>query len=207
METILTILFLVAAAIIHSFMKKKEEKDAGTWLDDVRPGGERKPPVSRPTASRPARPQPTNWEAELRRFLEGESAPQPPPILRREPTPPAVETVVVHVPAPAPPPLVMQPPPAQTVAYESDEGPGLPVHMPSLAESAQAFQRASQIESRVEEHLRQTVQHVSLHTKSVRERPSGLGLHDALALLRTPQSLRTAVVVSVVLGPPKAMEL
>ena len=210
METILTILFLVAAAIIHSFMKKKEEKEADTWLDDVRPGERDRQRPGRPALPRAGRPQSMNWEEELRRFLEGDKpapAPPPSPVTHREPTPrppPLVRSPPTVVRAPTP--SVFQPPPSQTASYKSNEGRGLPVHMPLLTESAQAYQRASQIESKAEEHLRQAARHVSLHTRRPAERAPVVPLNEALALLRTRQSLRTAVIALVVLGPPKAME-
>ena len=203
METLLTILFLIGAVFVHSFMKKKQEREAETWLDDMKPDDGERPR----RASRPARPSPTNWEEELRRFLEGEQA--PPPVVRPEPTrkpPPLVRSESVTPPRPAPPPLIIRPVPAPVHSYESDEGRGLPVRLPELSESARAIARASQIDARVEEHLRQVAASVGTHSRTPVSASPRRPQKEVLALIKDRSTLRAAIVASIVLGPPKALE-
>jgi hypothetical protein len=207
MEALLTILFLAGAAIVHSWLKKKQEKEADTWLDDTRsPDDERHSPSRRAPAQ--PRPQPTNWEEELRRFLEGErsppaappQSPAPPPLIRPEP-------VVTRIPAPSPPPLVFQPASRPAAFEQSDEGEGLPIHMPELSEAARAFERASQIEAKVGEQLRQATRTLITHRPALQGTSARrVAASDALVLFKHPQSLKAAIVASVVLGPPRALE-
>jgi hypothetical protein len=84
---------------------------------------------------------------------------------------------------------------------------GLPVKMPSLTQSAQAYLRASQLESKVAQHLQRVDEQVTKHAKVERKREVSPVVRQTIGLLRDRQSQRAAILASVVLGPPKAMEL
>jgi hypothetical protein len=76
----------------------------------------------------------------------------------------------------------------------------------ALSTSAAAFQRASQLDVNVGEHLRQLVEQTPLAGPAGRSRVSSPDAAHAVALLRHPPSLRSALLASVILGPPKALE-
>ncbi|HXG46514.1 MAG TPA: hypothetical protein VNO52_02735 [Methylomirabilota bacterium] len=192
METLITILLMAGAAIFHAFMKKREEKEAETWLDDMRPGQPRGTPTSpAPAGSRGEAPRAESWEDQLRRLLE-ESRPAPPPV---QPAPPPVPV--------EPPPLVVRAPSGAPSDLASDEGEGRPVHMPTLSESAHALERADHLDERVAERLHQVSARLGLHRTAAVTKAD---LDERLAWLRNPASVRTALVASIVLGPPKALE-
>ena len=186
---------IVAIAIgstIFNWMKKRAE------IEQQR----RQPP---PPDAPP--PKQTNWEEELRRVLAGEepSAPAPPPI---PPPVPVMRPVVVAPPArpialasPRPRPL---PPPRPVEINEEDVG--LPVHMPTLAESAQAYLRASQLESKVAAHMGQIDDQVRQHKLAKITKPVSPEIRQALSLLRDRPSVRSALIASVILGPPRGLE-
>ena len=143
----------------------------------------------------------------MRRLLEGE--------LPVEPPPPAPRPVVAVEPEPVPVPPPLRKPAAPVLADarraaasfggDPDMNIGLPVQMPSMAESAQAFLRASHLEERVAEHMRLVDRRVSEHAplKAARRRPPGIAV--ALSLLRDRESQRAAILAGVILGPPKAL--
>lgn len=83
---------------------------------------------------------------------------------------------------------------------------GLPVRMPSLEQSAQAFLRASQLESRVAEHMQRVDHLVTKHPKLESKKEISPAIRQAIGLLRNRQSQRAAIIAGIVLGPPKAME-
>jgi hypothetical protein len=83
---------------------------------------------------------------------------------------------------------------------------GYPVKLPSLTESAKAYVRASQLDSRVAEQMRQVDRQVVAHTKLERVRSVSPEIKEMLALLRTRSSQRAAILAGVVLGPPRAFE-
>src|SRR6185369_7087217 len=88
------------------------------------------------TAPPPVAPKPparkTNWEEELRRLLEGETA---------EPAPAETHSAPAPPPLPPPPPVYSRPRPApmQPVAVEQERG--LPVELTGLTASAQSYER------------------------------------------------------------------
>ncbi len=192
------ILFLVAVAVLsmlHSWWTKRKEQeteDAAT------------PAPDQPQRPAPKRPSPANWEEELRRLLEGDDdkpAPRPPPVIVQAPRP------VAPPPLPAAPRPRMAPRPAAVVSQsDPDMDVGLPVRMPSLEGSAQAFLRASNIEAKVAAHMQRADQQVSSHPKVVSKRESSPEVRHAVSLLRNRQSQRAVILAGVILGPPKALE-
>jgi hypothetical protein len=79
--------------------------------------------------------------------------------------------------------------------------------MPTLEHSAQAFLRASNIESKVAEHMQRAGQQVASHKKLEIKRDVAPEIRQAIGLLRNRQSQRAVVIAGIVLGPPKAMEV
>jgi hypothetical protein len=190
MEKLIFLLVFAAIAAVHSWWKKKQgaEGDSEPW-----PGQPQRRQPPRP-AGQPAPPppkQPQRWEEELRRLLQGDAPkpPVPPPLLR----------------IPAPPPAPGQRP---VIIPQSDPDmeKGLSVQMPSLLQSAQAYLRASSLESRVASHMRGVEQQVTTHKTTSVTRQVPAEIRQAVGLVRHRQSLRAAIIASVVLGPPKSLE-
>lgn len=155
------------------------------------------PPLRRPGNPSTGRPAPApspaaSWEEELRRLLQGEQQP------RRTPPP-----VVIQVPPPLPPPVRR---PAPVPQSDPDMDRGLSVRMPTLEHSAQAFLRASNLESKVAEHMQRVGQQVASHKKLELKKEVAPAIRQALSLVRNRQSQRAAIIAGIVLGPPKALE-
>ncbi len=83
---------------------------------------------------------------------------------------------------------------------------GLPVQMPTLAQSAQAFLRGSQLEQRVAEHMRGVDARVTRHAPAAVIKRPAPAVNLAVSLLRDRQSQKAAVLSGIILGPPKALE-
>ena len=130
----------------------------------------------------------------------------------------------------APPPFVMAPPPPLPPAPRpvirqfaapkphlahsnipiplegEEEEAGLAVKLPTLEQSAQAFLRRSSVESMATERLQQANKQVVEHTATqLRSRGTSPEAQRALALLRERTTLRSAIIASIILGPPKAL--
>lgn len=197
------IIFLVAIAVIsllHSWWKKRngevegEEAPPASW-----PGQPARPPAGTPPPAQ--RPAAGNWEDELRRLLQGdESEPvrRPPPVVE-QPSPPLLPQPAARRPRIAPRPVAV-------AELDGDSDVGLPVRMPSLEQSAQAFLRASQLEQRVADHMRGVDAQVTAHVATVQRKASSPAVHQAVALVRDRQSQRAALMAGIILGPPKALE-
>jgi hypothetical protein len=87
-----------------------------------------------------------------------------------------------------------------------EEEAGLAVKMPSLAQSAQAYLHARTLDTRVSERLKQVEQAVITHPKVKISREAPPAIRQGLSLLQHRQSQRAAIIVSLVLGPPRALE-
>jgi hypothetical protein len=228
-ETLITLLIFVGLSVLSSWLKNRNaEKEA----DDL-PPPPRIPRRGQP--DRPAQPareqKPVSWEEELRRLLEGESpaAPPPQPILveRRAPEPPPLPPITQT-------PLIRTANRRSVVAEEeSAEGGGRAVNMPTLSQAASSQAYASQVDDRAAERLRQggafaaanasfarasqlheltaaRMRHVSEQTPAMmavttRVSRTSEGVRVS-AMLRNPESVRTAIVASIILGQPKAIE-
>lgn len=202
MEKIIFVIAIVVISMIHSWLQKRkgeDETDPAPWPGPLprRPGA---PPVNRPGAPSS---KPTNWEDELRRLLQGEdpedSKPpvivQPPPLIAPAPMPATV---------PSGSRLRSRPAPGADTGGDLDVG--LPIRMPTLERSAQAFLRASNLEKRVAEHMRGVDAQVAAHVITEVKRRKSPDIQNAVALVRNPQSQRIAILAGVILGPPKALE-
>ncbi len=207
MEQILILIVLAVLSALHSWWKKKqggaaEEDEDGNAPLPPRPG----------RASPPPRPPASNWEEELRRILQGEEAPAPRPM-----TPPPF---VVAAPPPlphAPRPVVRQSAaPKPYLAHSNipiplegeEEESGLAVSLPTLEQNVQAFLRRSSVERMAADHLQHPGRKVRDHCQiTPHHRRISPDAQRALALLRERGTQRSAIIASVILGPPKALEV
>jgi hypothetical protein len=213
----LTMAFVIAMAIFN-WVKRRSQSDDST---DTHPERRAQPPSQTPEQRAPtgsmeprpsgARPLPTatprppvrkiDWEEELRRMIEGREPESPPaqePVLREDrPAPVAV-----------PPPLIFTPPPLQTHRPVPRPEPerGLPVQLEGLTVSQQSYQRASHLDETVAERLRQVGQQVARHAAASGRGIASMEVARALAMVHEPHALRSVVMASVILGPPKALE-
>jgi hypothetical protein len=201
------VIFLLIAAISSWLKRRQGGQEEGEPMPPPprrsRPAGL---PQEPPVAEEPAKP--LSWEEELRRLLEGQppetqAPPAPPPVIVESPRP---------APMAAPPPLPETPAHRHRSVFDVIEEKS-PVELevepdfrplPELTESAQAYQRASQLGRTVEEHLREVTEH-RVGTTSVQRKAGTPEAVTALAWVRHRQSLRSALLTSIILGPPRAL--
>ena len=191
------LIFLIVVVVVsslHSWWKKRQGEPEDT--DD-------EAPWPKPTQRRPPPPRPapsSNWEEELRRV------PAPPP-------PPPIPVVPVAPPTrPAAPMPYLAHSSIPVPAEGREEEVGLPVRMPTMAESAQAFLHGRTIGHRTAEHFhgveQQVIRHIPHeHAGSSSSRPGrSVDATRGLELLRERSTQRAAIIASIVLGPPKSLE-
>lgn len=218
-EKLIFIIAVVIISILHSWWKKRRgepEDEESPWPGYPPRQKPQAPSATRPTTQAPPRAPTPSWEEELRRLLQGDAPaqPAPPPVVvqpaqrtvpppvvvqQSRPTPPALPRVVAPRPVSAPRPVV-------SAGMDPDMAKGLAVQMPSLTQSAQAYLRASQLDTKVAQHLQRVDDQVSKHAKGEKKRELPPVVRQTLGLLRDRHSQRAAILASVVLGPPKAME-
>ena len=181
---------MIVWGILDWLKKRARAQDPGkTWTTTE---------TSQPPAPRPARK--TDWEEELRRVLGGEQSPPPSPppvIVYHEPraTPPL----------PAPTPVTRLPlPRAVTMRVEAKEPVAVPV--PGFVQSIEAYQRASQLDVKMAEHLSQIAEQVRTHAVEQKEKASAAEIVQGISFVRDPQSIRSALVASVILGAPRGLD-
>ena len=212
MENLIILVVIAVLSGLHSWWKKKQG-GAAEEEDDDSPSPPRHPGAPRPgNAPRPQSSPASSWEEELRRILQG----QPPETA----APPPLSPPPVVVAAPPALPSAPRPTPRQPAAplpylarsnipvpLEGDEEEtGLAVKMPSLEQSAKAFLRRSSVESMAGERLQQADKQVAAHSPAqLRSRGISPDAQRAVALLRDRNAQRSAILASVILGPPKAL--
>ena len=202
MEQLLILVVIAVLSALHSWWKKKQGREAEVEDGDS-PG-----PSNRPGAPQ-KRPSPaSNWEEELRRLLQGEEAPaspsSPPVIVTAPPPLPAQRRHVAPQPAAPQPYLARSSIPVPLEGEE--ENVGLPVKMPTMAESAQAFLRGRSIDTQVTERMEQVQARVTTHRGDVRNvRGASPEVTRAREMLRERSAQRSAIITSIILGPPKAL--
>ena len=195
----------------------------GNWIKQRKGGppepledeedGQPAPPLRRPAPpSQPAETPPVfDLERELRRMLgqepEPPSAPLPP--MRPEPPPVIVPAPVArrYEPAPEPPPFrrVVFPGPAA----ERDQQDAPSFELASMAESAAAYQRGSDIDDAASAKIAAARARTEQPRSMTVARPvRGLApeVTSVLASLREARTARQAVLAAVILGPPKSLE-
>lgn len=206
MDSLITVIFFIIVAILSAVLKKKQsnESEEDSWP------GEPSPPSDRRTSPPPKR---QSWEDELKRLLEGnverESSPPPPPPLPTSSAPP-------------PPPPVRTPEPStltrpgwarkvEARKEEAVEKARLLREKRSetanrLRKSMEHLRHASQLDDRAIRSIRKAADRIHTHVevKQVLETPGEI--KDALAWMKSPASLRSAMVASIILGPPKSKE-
>ena len=154
---------------------------------------------------------------------EGRRPPSQPPLppvqprweTMREPGDALRETRVETVPPPLPryPRGPVRPPIyADTAINESadiESAPAPSQDLATLAPADDAYAVAAGLETRVAAHLREVDEGIANASPDhVRERSGGRSaeMEQVLALLRQPKTARQAVLASVILGPPRALE-
>jgi hypothetical protein len=145
------------------------------------------------------------------------SAPLPPAPGAPAPLPPVRQTAPrplakAVAPPPLPPGVRRMPAPprapakAPMVGTDPDMDKGLAVQMPGLTQSAQAYLRASQLESKVADQMRRVEERVAMHKLPLSVRETPVEIRQAIGLLRSRPSQRAAILASVILGPPRAFD-
>jgi hypothetical protein len=208
-ESLIGLIIFVAISLLASWAQKKQresqEENAPPPTPRRRvPPGRVPPPIER----RPADDESTNWEEELKRLLEGkfpgseeEPAPPPPIVAQQRPPPPPPVAAQQRSPAAAPPPADFS-----ESTYQLERSPVEVAFKPltGLTESAQAYDRASNLDEAVEARLRQ-VTRAPVQATRVEPRQATASAQQARALLSRPDTLRGAILASIVLGPPRAL--
>ncbi len=202
MEQLIIFLLLVIGSIISSIIqnkKKKAEEQQQRELEELtrRPRGSSQATPPRTLAS-PA-PQASwprtaaDWQEQLRRMLEGETA--PPVIIKPVLLPPEPRTQRAPV-APAP---------KKVTARENAKGD--PVLKSPLPTSAASHESVANLHASVEERMRvigeQRVKHKPTSTDRVRPRAHSVFVQR---LKRNPRAMREAFVASIIFAPPKGLE-
>ncbi|HZV33210.1 MAG TPA: hypothetical protein VFB72_01435 [Verrucomicrobiae bacterium] len=211
MDTLISLLIDLLSWIFDSATKKRDNAPNS--------------PSNAPPADQPGQPRPSNapplrkpvtWEDELRRLLGEEQPlkPQIPPSLARPKRPPTIAPKpIVSQPIP-----VSQPPPKAPpiIARASDPG-VVPLPVPAvervstgdlakLEESRIAYERASQLDKIAAERIKKVPGQPVTSTSVVLRKTESPEIVQALALVKNARSAREAIAVSVVLGPPRALE-
>ena len=125
--------------------------------------------------------------------------------------PTALSVIVYHEPRATPPlaaptPVTRLPlPRAVTMRVEAKEPVAVPV--PGFAQSMEAYQRASQLDVKMAEHLSQIAEQVRTHAVEQKEKASAAEIVQGISFVRDPQSIRSALVASVILGQPRGLEV
>ncbi len=202
-NSLLVTVAVLAITAISSWLQKKGQTEDPDSLGDEWKNIKRQRPEHPPrmdSTSSPSRPVPgIDWEKELRRFLGGEAPSAPPPI------PPPV---VVQQPS-RPPPLLSKSKPKSSrpvVAVEPDEGPSR--ILSTLTEAASAYEKAQRLHEKVAGRMRKTDKQTQTHKAAIPGHAKRVApeIASVVSLLRSPHTARHAVVASLILSPPKALE-
>ena len=204
-KTTVQIFFTLAVIMIWAFFDWLKKRGQSKEQGETRTAGEVPRVPSRSRGGEGASPAPpqstrrTNWEEEMRRLLEGTgpAAPPAPVVVFEEPQPPPRAQMPRMMPAPPPLPVEARPAPGQE---------GLPVHFSGLSTSMQAYERASHLDVKVAEHLSQISEQVRLHSSRLKSKTISPDIVRGVSFVRNPQNLRSALIASVILGSPKALE-
>lgn len=221
--SLITAIVIIVISALSSWaqsrkQKREEEAEWGGWGDspaehpsDQHPPSRAEKPPSPMTAPRPTA---SNWEEELRRML-GEApaqppprAPQPPPIVVVKPTPPPLPAPTYTAPS-RPEPVLAEP---ATVYHETSFEPEVvtaPRRGGQLTEASIAHERASRLHETVTEQLRQAKIQSAKNIVAVVHINHREPSPDAIAvvrMMRDPKKVRQAIIASMILNPPKALE-
>jgi len=220
LESVIFMVVIMTISAISNWLKRRNEQTNHTPPAPVQPPeatGQGSP------APRPVRQAPrpiSDWEAELRRLLEGETAPPPtpppPPPLPAQPrTAPAPATSPTR--APSNPPVIHTGLPVPTergVEFPSkrealDDAPAPAFQLAPMQQSAAAYLRGSTVDAeatlRVEDAARQAANAVPTPVRP-HHRQFSPEAAFVIAQLRNPRTTRQVVIASLILAPPKALE-
>jgi hypothetical protein len=207
MESLVTFMVLLIASAAVTWLKKRAQDNdergrTGQEPDTLRPVNQPgQPPATTP---RP-KPKPIRWEEELRRMLEGEFSSGLPPS-----RPPLAEVVEPPRPVSAapPPPLIARVPAADPMG-------SLPVpeftevaqrELAPMRESGQAYTRGSQLDEAASERVRKAAPEPAVQASVVVRQRAAREAGEAAALFKNARAARQAMIASIILRPPKALE-
>lgn len=182
---IIGLIIAIVVAIIASFIKKKTTDEEWEVPPELKP--------RRPQPSQPARTPARSWEEELRQILAEGRQPPPPPIVRIEP--------------PVPPPMPVTQDEYQRSPGEGySEEPSVP-RLHTFTEAAESHAHAASLLQRTQEQLHQlhSTTHRAAPPASVHHVEVAPEIRELLKTLRQPQGARSAILASVILGPPRAL--
>jgi hypothetical protein len=188
--SVLGIIIVVVVWALSALFKRKEDDQT-----------ELPPELKGPRSRKPAQPPVArSWEEELRRVL-GQPAAAPPPLVREVP-PPVQQVHRPRVSAP-PPPIephiqVTLPPPRPRIEPMFQQ-------LAGLTEATQRYEQAMTLEQRVTKHMGDVTSH-RVGTTTVVRREIAPEVFQAISAVRTGQGARAAVLASIILGPPRALE-
>lgn len=186
---------IIVASIIQSVTRKREETDE-------QQGKPRKP---RRGLLDELPPGEMDWQEQLRRMLEGRTAPEPPK--QSPPAPAPLPKPEVYREAPAtrgPQPFMTRP-----VVIDSENDLETATFTDQLVESQSSYQRASTLQEQVGRRMARVGEQTG-HTHSETPLPRsqvGPNWGKAAGLLRTRENLRATILASVILGRPRCEEL
>ena len=219
-DNIWVMLAVVVISALSSWFQSRNKKDGQPqpWGgEDEETYRQQRTGSTSPSAPNPN--QPSNWEEELKRLLEGKPPldgtvsappPPPPPIIRRTPPP---------VPAPVSRESVGID--EESIASRESSSPWKDTSLDSLPEptkplatlgkSTHAYHRATHLHETVAARMRHVDEQTEKHGKPLHAPvPLARGINtDAravVALLRQPATARQALLASFVLAPPKALQ-
>ncbi len=207
MDSLVTFMVLLIASAAATLLKKRAQRNAeremiGKGSDTLRPANRL---GQSPAAPQRPKPESITWQGELRRMLEGEFPlglpPSRPPLTEpAEPTRP--------IPAAPPPPLVAKMPAADPMG-------SLPVpeftevakrELAPMRESGQAYQRASQLDEAASERVRKAAPEPVVQASVIIRQRASREAGEAVSLFKNARSARQAMIASIILLPPKALE-
>ncbi|MBI5384225.1 MAG: hypothetical protein HZA90_06005 [Verrucomicrobia bacterium] len=198
-DSLIGLVIFLLISVIASWLQKKARSGEEENMPAPPPRRRQRPAGAPAPSPTQPQPKPISWEEELKRLLgdqlpEAQPAPPPPPVLveSRRPSAP-----------PPPPPLPQE---FSESTYTAEKNPVEVTFrpLPALTESVQAYEQASSLEHKVEARLREVTRKPVALTH-VFHRKVSQEATEAVALVRHPKSLRSAVLASVILGPPRAL--
>jgi hypothetical protein len=194
MEQLVIFLLFVVGSIISTVIQSKKKKAEELQQRELEaltqsPRTQTAPP-KRAYGSWPKTA--VDWQEQLRRMLEGETA--PPPVIRPVLLPPQSRP-------PRPPSLVRENPRPQRELSEGDL-----VFQTPLRASGENYRRASNLHSAVQERMRA----IDLQTSTAKASgvPPRAHVHSEFIgrLKRNPNAMREAFIANVIFAPPKSLE-
>jgi hypothetical protein len=194
-DSLITTIVIIVIAAIATWFKLGQPKDAND--DPARDA--HFPQGNRDLRPRRARNRSRGWEEELRRLLEGEAPRRAPPCARlRSCSPDQAPRAIPGRPASARPIAPQQRPVMIAAAVPAISAPPVACNLASQP----AFERASAPDTVSQIRLAGSGSQL---TTVVRQQTSP-ELLQAISLFQNARSARQAIIASIILAPPKALE-